>query len=153
WIFFINVPVGVITLGLAAFAMDESRDAGATRRLDLGGLVTSAIALSSLTYALIEGHDQGWTSALILGAFGLAAASAVAFGVIESRSEYPMVAMGLFRSRVFSGGTVTMMLWAFGIFGIYFFTSIYLQTVLGFSPTGAGLAFVPMALAMAAFAS
>jgi EmrB/QacA subfamily drug resistance transporter len=153
WIFFINVPVGILTLGLAAFAMDESRDAGATRRLDIGGLVTSAIALSSLTYALIEGHDKGWTSALIVAAFALAAASAVAFGVIESRSEQPMVAMSLFRSRVFSGGTVTMMLWGFGIFGIYFFTSIYLQTVLGFSPTKAGLAFVPMAMAMAAFAS
>ncbi len=63
-----------------------------------------------------------------------------------------MVDMRLFRSRVFAGGTVTMMLWAFGIFGIYFFTSIYLQTILGFSPTKAGLAFVPMALCMALFA-
>jgi len=54
-----------------------------------------------------------------------------------------MVEMRLFRSRVFAGGTVTMMLWAFGIFGIYFFTSIYLQNILGFSPTKAGLAFVP----------
>ncbi len=58
-----------------------------------------------------------------------------------------MVALSMFRSRVFSGGTVTMMLWAFGVFGIYFFTAIYLQNVLGFSPTKAGLAFVPMALA------
>jgi predicted MFS family arabinose efflux permease len=60
-----------------------------------------------------------------------------------------MVNLSLFRSRVYSGGTVTMMLWAFGIFGIYFFTSIYLQDILGFSPTKAGLAFVPMALCMA----
>jgi predicted MFS family arabinose efflux permease len=59
------------------------------------------------------------------------------------------VDLSLFRSRVFAGGTVTMMVWAFGIFGIYFFTSIYLQEVLGFSPTKAGLAFVPMALALA----
>lgn len=63
-----------------------------------------------------------------------------------------MVAMALFRSRVFSGGIATMMLWAFGIFGIYFFTSLYLQDVLGFSPIMAGLAFVPMALRMALFA-
>ena len=61
-----------------------------------------------------------------------------------------MVALSLFRSRAFSGGIGTMMLWAFGIFGIYFFTSLYLQGVLGFSPTKAGLAFVPMALCMAA---
>ncbi len=63
-----------------------------------------------------------------------------------------MVALSLFRSRAFSGGIGTMMLWAFGIFGIYFFTSLYLQGVLGFSPTKAGLAFVPMALCMAVFA-
>ncbi len=74
------------------------------------------------------------------------------FALIESRTEHPMVALSLFRSRAFSGGIGTMMLWAFGIFGIYFFTSLYLQGVLGFSPTKAGLAFVPMALCMAVFA-
>jgi EmrB/QacA subfamily drug resistance transporter len=153
WIFFINVPVGAITLVIALASIRESRDSSVVRRLDVPGLVTSAVALFSLTYALIEGHDQGWTSTLILGAFALAATAATAFGIVESRTTHPMVEMSLFRSRVFSGGTVTMMLWAFGIFGIYFFTSIYLQNILGFSPTMAGLAFVPMALCMALFAS
>ena len=77
----------------------------------------------------------------------------VPIGLIESRSREPMVDVRLFRSRVFGGGTAVMMVWAFGILGIYFFTSIYLQTILGFSPTEAGLAFVPMAICMAAFAS
>jgi hypothetical protein len=131
--------------------MRESRGAQAGR-LDIPGLVSSAAALFALTYGLIEGHDRGWTSAPILGSFALAAAAAAVFMTIESRSQQPMVALSLFRSRVFSGGTVTMMLWAFGIFGIYFFTSLYLQDVLGFSPTKAGLAFVPMALFMAIFA-
>jgi EmrB/QacA subfamily drug resistance transporter len=152
WIFFINVPIGVITLVIAALSVRESRDPAVVRHLDVPGLVSSALALFSLTYALIEGHDKGWTSALILGSFALAAAAATAFAVIESRTGHPMVQIALFRSRVFAGGTVTMMLWAFGIFGIYFFTSIYLQTILGFSPTKAGLAFVPMALCMALFA-
>jgi EmrB/QacA subfamily drug resistance transporter len=152
WIFFINVPVGVITLAITGFAVRESRDTAATRHLDLPGLVTSAITLISLTYALIEGHDKGWTSAQILGAFAVAAAG-VAFATFEARAAHPMVTLSLFRSRVFSGGIVTMMLWAFGIFGIYFFTSLYLQDVLGFSPTKAGLAFVPMAICMAVFAS
>jgi EmrB/QacA subfamily drug resistance transporter len=150
WIFFINVPVGAITMVMALFSIRESR--GPASRLDLPGLAASAAALFGLTYALIEGQDKGWTSGLILGAFALAAVASAAFGLIESRSEHPMVSVALFRSRVFAGGTVTMMLWAFGIFGIYFFTSIYLQEVLGFSPTKAGLAFVPMALCMAAFA-
>jgi len=152
WIFFINVPIGIVTLGIAALSVRESRDPAVVRRLDVPGLASSALALFSLTYALIEGHDKGWTSALILGSFALAAVAATAFAVIESRTEHPMVQIALFRSRVFAGGTVTMMLWAFGIFGIYFFTSIYLQTILGFSPTKAGLAFVPMALCMALFA-
>ena len=152
WIFFINVPIGIVTFAIAALATQESRDPSMVRRLDVSGLITSAIALFSLTYALIEGHDRGWTSALILGSFALAAASGAAFALIESRTADPMVQIQLFRSRVFAGGTVTMMLWAFGIFGIYFFTSIYLQSILGFSPTKAGLAFVPMALCMALFA-
>jgi EmrB/QacA subfamily drug resistance transporter len=152
WIFFINVPVGIVTFVIALVATQESRDPSIVRRLDLPGMITSTIALSSLTYALIDGHDKGWTSALILGAFALAAVAAAAFGVIESRTAHPMADMRLFRSRVFAGGTTTMMLWAFGIFGIYFFTSIYLQVILGFSPTKAGLAFVPMALCMALFA-
>jgi predicted MFS family arabinose efflux permease len=88
----------------------------------------------------------------ILGALALAVGAGGVFAFIESRTEHPMVALSLFRSRAFSGGIGTMMLWAFGIFGIYFFTSLYLQGVLGFSPTKAGLAFVPMALCMALFA-
>src|ERR1700722_20133691 len=149
WIFFINVPVGAVTLVLALFGVSESRDTAAVRRLDLPGLVTSALMLFALTYALIEGQDRGWTSGLILGAFALSAAGAALFVLAESRSAAPMVNLALFRSRVFSGGTVTMMLWAFGVFGIYFFTSLYLQDILGFSPTKAGLAFVPMALCLA----
>jgi EmrB/QacA subfamily drug resistance transporter len=153
WIFFINVPIGVLTAAIGVPAIVESRDESAVRRLDIPGLLSSAIALFALTYALIEGHDQGWTSPLIMAAFGVAAVGAAAFLVIEARSENPMVATRLFRSPVFSGGTIVMMLWAFGILGIYFFTSIYLQTILGFSPTEAGLAFVPMAVCLAVFAS
>jgi EmrB/QacA subfamily drug resistance transporter len=152
WIFFINVPVGIAAFVIAVLSIQESRDPSVVRHLDVPGLISSAIALFALTYGLIEGHDKGWTSALILGAFALAAVAGTAFAVIESRTAHPMVEMRLFRSRVFAGGTITMMLWAFGIFGIYFFTSIYLQTILGFSPTKAGLAFVPMALCMALFA-
>ena len=152
WIFLINVPVGVITMGIALAAVRESRDTSAGRHLDVPGLAASAVALFSLTYALIEGHDKGWTSATILGALALAVLAGGVFALIESRTGHPMVALSLFRSRAFSGGIGTMMLWAFGIFGIYFFTSLYLQGVLGFSPTKAGLAFVPMALCMAVFA-
>lgn len=149
WIFFINVPVGIVTFVLAAAVITESRNPQTPRRFDVPGVLTSASALFALTFALIEGHDRGWTSPVILGCFTLAAALAVAFVLIERRSDEPMVALSLFRERVFTGGVLALMMWAFGLFGIYFFTSLYLQGVLGFSPTEAGAAFVPMALLMA----
>ena len=152
WIFLINVPIGVITFAIAVAYVNESRASSAVRRLDIPGLVTSAVALFALTYALIEGAVRGWTSPLILASFAVAAVAAAVFGAIESRSAQPMVQLSMFRRREFSGGTGTMMIWSFGILGIYFFTSLYLQEILGFSPTKAGLAFVPMALCVAVFA-
>jgi EmrB/QacA subfamily drug resistance transporter len=148
WIFWINVPFGIATIALGAWAISESREDEA-RRLDLTGLALSTVSLFALTWALIEGHDRGWTSAGILGAFGLAAAAALAFVAVERRVVQPMVDVSLFARREFTGGIVALMLWAFGLFGIYFFTSLYLQGVLGFSPTKAGAAFVPMAVLMA----
>jgi len=153
WIFFINVPVGIVTFAMAVAWMAESRGQSASRRLDIPGLASSAVALFALTYALIEGHTRGWTSVQILGSFGAAAAAALIFVLIEARSQHPMVQISLFRSRVFSGGTLVMMMWAFGVFGIYFFTSLYLQSILGFSPVKAGLAFLPMAVVLAVFAT
>ena len=149
WIFYINVPVGIATLALGAWAIPESRE-GEARSLDIPGLVLSALTLFPLTYALIEGADKGWTSALILSLFALAAIAGIAFVQVERRSAQPMVAMSLFSQKAFTGGVIALVMWAFGLFGIYFFTSLYLQFVLGFSPTKAGLAFVPMALLMAA---
>ncbi len=155
WIFFINVPVGLATLALAAVAIRESSQDAGPRRLDVPGILTSAGALFTVTFALIEGHDRGWTSPVILGSFAVALTLGIVFVGIErrlgsSKVGDPMVKMSLFRERVFSGGLVALMMWGFGLFGIYFFTSLYLQGVLGFSPTEAGAAFVPMALLMAA---
>jgi EmrB/QacA subfamily drug resistance transporter len=151
WIFLINVPVGAVTIAIMLAAMQESRDT-VRRRLDIPGLVASAVTLFSLTYALIEGHNRGWTSGLILGSFALAAAAGTAFVVIERRTADAMVDLSMFRIRAFSGGTGAMILWGFGVMGVYFFTAMYLQNVLGFSPTEAGAALVPMALVMAATA-
>jgi EmrB/QacA subfamily drug resistance transporter len=147
WIFTINVPVGIATLLLGLWAVQESREP-VRRPLDVPGLLLATTALTALTWALIEGSPRGWTSASVLGGFAVAALAGLAFVVVEQRSADPMVSVSLFRERVFSGGVVAMMLWAFGLFGIYFFTSLYLQNVLGFSPTEAGLAFLPMALCM-----
>lgn len=162
WIFLINVPLGAITLAIALPFIAESRgsdaEAGAAsgpaaKRLDVPGLIASAVSLFALTYALIEGGDKGWTSALITGAFTVAAVALAVFLAIESRSAHPMIPLRIFRTASFSGGVGTMMIWSFGVLGIYFFTSLYLQGNLGFSPTKAGLAFVPMALCLAVAAT
>jgi len=197
-IFFINVPVGVVVLGLLWLLLPPARAVRA--RIDILGAALLGAALLSVMFGLNQFGDRGvgsplpW-SLLALGgalttaflvherrtdqailpppllrrpafavvnsinvlygaaAFAVAAVALAAFIAIEARSKQPMVDLTLLRSRVFGGGTVTMMLWAFGIFGIYFFTSIYLQDILGFSPTKAGLAFVPMALCLAAAAA
>ncbi|HXC82472.1 MAG TPA: MFS transporter [Trebonia sp.] len=153
WIFLINVPLGAITFAIAAPSVPESRAEGQSRRLDIPGLVISALALFALTYALIEGPDSGWTSPRIVASFAVAALAGAVFLAVEARGQQPMVPLGIFRNRAFSGGIVTMMIWGFGILGIYFFTSLYLQRILGFSPTKAGLAFVPMALTIAVAAT
>ncbi|MCY1137701.1 MFS transporter [Actinoplanes sp. Pm04-4] len=152
WIFLINAPIGLATAALAAWSIPAGRR-GTNRGLDLPGLATSSLALFALTFALIEGESRGWTSGLILAGFAVAAASAIAFVIIEARSANPMMDLAFFRMRVFSGGLLAMGLWAFGVFGIYFYTAIYMQNVLGFSPTEAGAAFVPMALVMAVMAT
>ena len=152
WIFFINVPVGIATLALGLWAISESRESSAPRRLDLPGVVlvqrraVRADLLAHRRSRPAAGHPRSsWAGSLLAAALGLAFVVARA----AARAE-PMVAMSLFRERVFSGGLIALIMWAFGIFGIYFFTSLYLQNVLGFSPTEAGAAFVPMALLMAA---
>jgi EmrB/QacA subfamily drug resistance transporter len=152
WIFLVNVPIGVVTaaLSLASIPADSRRE---RHRLDLPGMATSSLWMYDLTYALIEGESHGWTSATIIAAFTVAAAAAAAFILIEVRSTEPMVDLSFFRERFFSAGLVAMGLWAFGVFGIYFYTAIYLQDVLGFSPTGAGAGFVPMALVLAVVAA
>jgi EmrB/QacA subfamily drug resistance transporter len=149
WIFYLNVPVGIATIALGGWAIRESREEATPRNIDVPGLVTSAAALFALTYALIEGHSFGWASPVILASLAIAATLGLVFVVIESRTADPMVAVSLFRERVFAGGSVALIMWGFGLFGIYFFTSLYLQGVLGFSPTKAGLAFVPMAVLIA----
>jgi EmrB/QacA subfamily drug resistance transporter len=153
WIYLINVPIGIATFALGMWAIRVPPQDRVRRGLDVPGLVTSSLALFALTYGLIEGAGAGWTSPEILGAFGVAVASALVFAMIEVRSREPMIDLSLFRSRVFSGGTLSMGLWSFGVFGIYFFTALYLQNALGFSPLEAGVAFVPMALVMAVTAA
>jgi EmrB/QacA subfamily drug resistance transporter len=144
WIFFINVPIGVIAVAAAFAFIDESRDTSAEQRLDLAGLASSALGLFALIYALIEANTYGWGSGRIIGAFALAAVSLVAFVVFELRQRLPMLELSLFRNRTFSGANMVMLLVALAMFGVFFYVSLYMQQVLHFSPIQAGASFLPM---------
>src|SRR5215210_4951740 len=143
WIFFVNVPVGVVAIAASFLLITESKDETHTS-LDLPGLGTSALGLFALTYGLIEANGYGWTSPRISGAFVVAALSLAAFLVIERRRRAPMLDLSLFRSGTYTGANVAMLLVALSMFGVFFFVSLYMQNVLGYSAVQAGAAFLPM---------
>ncbi|MEU4834795.1 MFS transporter [Streptosporangium sp. NPDC023615] len=145
WIFLLNVPLGVLLVALTVVAVPESRDERAVR-VDAPGVVSSVVVLSAGTFALTFGIELGWTSPPVLGAAVLTVAGAVAFAVAERRGRDPMVDLTLFRARAFTGGVLAQVLWGLGVNGVFFFTALFLQGVLGFTPVMSGLAFVPLAL-------
>ena len=146
WIFFINVPVGIIGLVFARLVIVESKDTSKEQRLDLPGLLTSAIALFALVYGLIEANSHGWTSLLILCLFGLAIVAGTAFIVLELRQRLPMFDMTLFRNPTFAGANTVALLVSLAMIGVFFFISLFMQDVLGYSAVHAGAAFLPMTL-------
>jgi EmrB/QacA subfamily drug resistance transporter len=144
WIFFINVPVGILGIVVARLVIDESRDESEEQRLDLPGLLSSGAGLFALTYGLIEANSYGWTSGRILGSFVLAAAALALFVVLEHRQRVPMLDLSLFRNSTFAGANTVMLLVALAMFGMFFFNSLYLQRVLHFSAIETGASFLPM---------
>jgi EmrB/QacA subfamily drug resistance transporter len=144
WIFFINVPVGILGIVVSQFAIRESRDTSAEQSIDFPGLVTSIGFLFSLSYALVEGNGHGWTSPEILGLFALSAVLLVAFIVVEKRQRLPMLDLSLFKIGSFTGSNIVAMLVSLSMFGVFFFVSLYIQNILGYSATQAGAAFLPM---------
>jgi EmrB/QacA subfamily drug resistance transporter len=146
WIFFINVPIGLLAIAASFVLIDESRDTSEVQRLDLPGLVTSAVGLFSLTYGLIEGNTYGWSSGRIVTAFAVAAVALVGFVLLERHQRTPMLDLSLFRNRTFAGANAVMLLVALAMFGVFFFVSLYMQNILGYSAVQAGAAFLPMTL-------
>jgi EmrB/QacA subfamily drug resistance transporter len=143
WVFFINVPVGVLGIAAAYLFIDESRDTSREQRPDVPGLVTSTLGLFALTYGLIEANEYGWTSARILASFAIATVSLVAFVLLERHQRLPMLELDLFRNKAFTGANTVMLLVGLAMFGIFFYVSLYVQQVLGYSAIQAGASFLP----------
>src|SRR3954471_12941406 len=146
WIFFVNVPVGIVAMVVSYLVIRESRDTSAEQSIDFPGLITSGLGLLALCYALIEGNKHGWGSAEIVGLFAASVVLLGAFVLLEARQRLPMLDLSLFRNSTFSGSNLVALLVSLGMFGVFFYVSLYVQNILGYSPTKPGPTFLPMTL-------
>ena len=141
WIFWLNVPIGVVLLPLAATRLTESR--GPAARLDLPGVTLASVGLVGIVLGLVRGNAHGWTSVTVLPPLAAGAALLAVFVAWELRARQPMLPMRLFRSPAFSATNLASLLMFFGMFGSVFLLAQFLQTVQHYSPLQAGLRTLP----------
>lgn len=146
WNFLINVPIGIATIIAALRLVPESRHEGAERHFDVAGAVTVTAGLMVLVYAIVKAQDWGWTAASTLAWFAGGVALLAAFIIIELRSPQPLVRLSFFNKRWISVANATMFVVAGGMFGMFYFASLYVQQILGYNAFEAGLAFLPVSL-------
>ncbi len=141
WIFWLNVPIGLIVLPVAALRLTETY--GPESRLDVPGLGLISAGLLALVWGVINGNDHGWTSPSIVAALVAGTVLLVAFVVWESRQTYPMLPLRFFRSRTFTAANLVSLFMYFGMFGSVFLLAQFFQVVQGYSPFQAGLRTLP----------
>jgi EmrB/QacA subfamily drug resistance transporter len=143
WIFFVNVPIGLLAIGLTELKLVNvaAQDA---QRIDFPGLITFSLALFFLIFGLIRGNPEGWGSAVIVASLGAAVVLLAAFIAIEARSDHPMLDLTLFRKPAFNGVSAVAFGLSAGMFAMFLYLTIYMQGVLDFSPLEAGLRFLPL---------
>ena len=151
WIFFINVPIGIVTLVLGSFLIHERPGRGLRNGVDVLGAVLVTASAMLLVYAIVEASTYGWLTLRTLGVGGVALVLLGLFVWLESRLDKPIVPLRMFRSRNTTGATVVRLLFPIGMFGNFFIGALYFQHILGYSPVATGLAFLPMNLLIALF--
>jgi EmrB/QacA subfamily drug resistance transporter len=142
-VFFLNVPIGIIGAFVAFRVVSESRSPEA-RKLDVLGLLLGTGLLTSLTYGLIEANQYGWSDPLILGCLAAAALLVVSFLLWERTTPEPLLPLALFKIPTFAAGTLVALTISFGMFGTFFFASLYFQNIRGYSAFSAGLHMLPL---------
>jgi EmrB/QacA subfamily drug resistance transporter len=150
WIFFVNLPIGIVTAVMATRLIENDKGIGLDRGADVPGAVLIVGALMLAVYTIVETESHGWGSArtLILGAVALALIAA--FVVREARAKTPLIPLNIFRSRIVAGANLVQALTVGGMFGMFFLGALYLQRVLGYGAIEVGLAFLPVALLIGA---
>ena len=146
WIFFLNVPVALIAIPVTLYAVKESRDESAARRIDWAGIITISIGLGALVLGVVQANTYGWTSTHTLTLFATAVVGLLAFGYSQWRQTEPMLDLNFFRDRNFNAGNVTAFLVTFSMFATFFFITIYMQNIMQLSPIETGVRFLPMTI-------
>ncbi|MGW8885734.1 MFS transporter [Streptomyces sp. NPDC055749] len=146
WVLFVNVPIGVLIAALAPVYISESEKHPG--RFDVSGALTSTVGMASLVYGFIRASEEGWRDTLTLSSFGAAVLLLAAFVLIESRAKEPITPLRMFADRNRSGTYVIMLSLAAAMFGMFFFIVLFVQNVLDYSPIEAGLAFLPVTVAI-----
>ena len=146
WIFLVNIPIGIAVFVACLYLLPQDQQAEQRPRLDIAGAVTVTLSLLLAVYAIVNGNEEGWTSGQTLGFLGAALALIVSFLVIESRVADPLVPLRLFKHRNLSVANGVGILMPAAMFGWFFFSALYLQLILGYSPLEVGLAFLPSTL-------
>jgi EmrB/QacA subfamily drug resistance transporter len=144
WIFIVNVPVGAVALALTLRYVPESRAHMEHRAFDLAGAFAVTAGLVVLVFGIVKSQTYGWGSARTIALLAAGVALLALFVAIESRSRAPLMRLSVFRVRTLSVANGVLLLVASGMFGMFFFASLYVQEILGYSPLRAGLAFLPV---------
>jgi EmrB/QacA subfamily drug resistance transporter len=151
WILFINVPIALLAAVATEQLIAEGRDAAATRRFDLAGALSATVGLSLVVLGIVRTDSTGWGSPSTLGLMAAGIALLIVFVWIEGWfAKAPLMPLRIYRSRTLSSSNLVVLLVGGATFGMWFFVSLYLQQVLGYSPIKAGLAFLPMTLCIVA---
>src|SRR5712691_2263329 len=144
WVFFVNLPIGIAAVLLALRYVANSRAEDRPETVDVAGAVTVSAGLLVLVYDIVKAQQYGWTSGRTIGLAAVAVALLTAFVVIERRSRAPLIRLDIFRIRSLTGSNTAMLFVVSGLFAMFYFASLYVQDVLGYSALKAGLAFLPV---------
>ncbi|MGI8558434.1 MAG: MFS transporter [Solirubrobacteraceae bacterium] len=145
WIFFVNVPIGVLAVLITLTQLEESRDEDA-RGVDWAGLITFSAGLFLIIFSLVRGNDQGWQSAPIVASIAGGIVLLVLFVIVEMRQQRPMLDLSLFRRPAFAGAAAVGFALSGSMFAMFLYLTLFIQNVLGFGPLDAGLRFLPITL-------
>ncbi|MBA3865055.1 MAG: MFS transporter [Solirubrobacterales bacterium] len=148
WVLWVNVPIGIAAAAIAPSLIAETRSEDETRHFDVAGAVAITVGLSALVFALVDANQVGWGSTQTILTLVASALLLVAFVVIEQRSRAPLVPFSIFRIRTITGANVVGLMVGASLFSMFFFISLYMQQVLGYSPIKAGISYLPLAVSI-----